>query len=152
MKDVHVEKKIVYRDIRRYKYQLLDDYVITIGIRPTGEILEPPPPLETYVRLGTEGKLSIARFYAWDGPSGPSIDTRDFMRGSLVHDALYQLIRAGRIPESSRDYADALLRDICIEDGMSRFRAWYVHGAVRLFAGGAAKPGRRDDFIVRTAP
>lgn len=147
-----MQKKIVYRDIRRYKYQLLDDYVIDIDIHPPEEILEPPPPLGTYVRLGTDGRLTLSRFYAWDGPSGPSIDTKNFMRGSLVHDALYQLIRAGRIPEASREYADGLLRAICIEDGMSRFRAWYVHRAVRLFAKCAARPGRRDDFIVRTAP
>ncbi len=147
-----MRKRITYRDIRRYKYQLLDDYVIHIAIRPPEEILEPPPPLETYVRLDGDGRLAISRFYAWDGPSGPSIDTKTFMRGSLVHDALYQLIRAGRLPEASREYADDLLRAICIEDGMWRFRAWYVHRAVRLFAKSAAKPGRRDDFIVRTAP
>ena len=44
-------------------------------------------------RLNTKGHLIIKRSYAWDGPSGPTIDTKNFMRGSLVHDALYQLMR-----------------------------------------------------------
>ncbi len=143
---------IFYRDIRRYKYQILDDYAIDIAIFPAGDILEPAPPRESYIRLDRRGRLVISKFYAWDGPSGPTCDTPDFMRGSLVHDALYQLIRAGRIPESSRAHADDLLRDICIADGMSRFRAWYVHKGVRCFGKAPAKRESRDDFIVRTAP
>jgi len=69
------------------------------------------------------------------------------MRGSLVHDALYQLMRKKQLPVSYKDYADKLLHDICIEDGMSKFRAWYVYHAVRLFGKGAIKP---DDDINNT--
>jgi hypothetical protein len=99
--------------------------------------------------LKNDGVLEIGKGYAWDVPSGPSIDTLNFMRGSLMHDAFYQLIRMEKIPYSYKDYADRLLQKICIEDGMSKFRAWYVYQAVKRFAGEAAKPGSEipDEII-----
>jgi hypothetical protein len=88
--------------------------------------------------LQFNGELSIWTGYAWDGPSGPGIDTRNFMRGSLVHDALYQLIRKGLLPEKYRENADRIIRDICLEDGMSKIRAWWVYHGLRLFGKSAA--------------
>ena len=42
------------------------------------------------------------------------------MRGALVHDALYQLMRLKQLDyEQYRDRADEVLRDLCKEDGMS---------------------------------
>jgi hypothetical protein len=86
--------------------------------------------------------------YAWDGPSGPTWDTDTFMRGSLVHDAMYQLMRLGCMDRVHRCYADELLRDICIEDGMWSFRAWYVYKAVRSCGESAATNSRE----VKVAP
>jgi hypothetical protein len=77
--------------------------------------------------------LTIKKGYAWDGPSGPTFDTPSFMRGSLVHDALYQLICEDSLPDFFRAYADRLLYRLCREDGMSSVRAWYVYKAVEAF-------------------
>lgn len=143
---------IFYRELKKYKYQLMDDYIIKIKIRPDKDIIEPPPPMQSYIKLDREGILEICRFYSWDGPSGPTIDTKNFMRGSLVHDALYQLMRQSRLSENHRKYADDLLRDICIEDGMSKLRAWYVHKGVRIFAASFAKPTEKDEYKIKTAP
>lgn len=143
---------IFYRELKKYKYQLMDDYVIGIDIHPVADIIEPPPPRQSYIKLERTGRLTVCRFYAWDGPSGPTIDTKNFMRGSLVHDALYQLMRQGRIGRECREYADGLLRDICREDGMSWFRAWYVHRAVRMFSAAAARPTDEDECAILTAP
>ncbi len=79
--------KACYRKLHRYKYQLMADYILQIDIKPIQNIEL------KFLSLSSEGALPIKKFYAWDGPSGPTIDTRDFMRGSLVHDALYQLMR-----------------------------------------------------------
>ena len=68
-----------------YKYQLKAEYVVQIDIKPAALI-----DIE-YLALTPTGALTIRKGYAWDGPSGPTIDTLNFMRGSLVHDALYQL-------------------------------------------------------------
>ena len=86
--------------------------------------------------------------YAWDGPSGPTIDTRNFMRGSLVHDALYQLMREEHLDkETYRKPADQLLRDMCREDGMWSIRAWWVYLAVRWWADPAADPANKKPII-----
>jgi hypothetical protein len=68
-----------------YKYQLVDASSVEVNIRPAAQI-------DTdYIALTADGLLTVKKSYAWDGPSGPTIDTKNFMRGSLVHDALYQL-------------------------------------------------------------
>jgi len=118
-----------------YKYQLKEDYVTETRITP-------PTPIQTeYIALTSQGRISIKRGYAWDGPSGPTIDTLNFMRGSIVHDALYQLIREGHLEEGKyREPADRLLQKMCIEDGMSKLRAWWVYQGVRLGGGPAVDP------------
>jgi hypothetical protein len=118
-----------------YKYQLKEMYRITIDIKPVS-------PINTdYIQLDTDGNLTISKGYAWDGPSGPTIDTLSFMRASLVHDAFYQLMREGCLDHKIyRDPSDRLLQKMCIEDGMWRLRAWWVYQGVRLFADFAADP------------
>ncbi|MBF0401752.1 MAG: hypothetical protein HQL90_13420 [Magnetococcales bacterium] len=121
-----------------YKYQLIKDYTEVIDIIPTA------PVSTEYITLDLAGNLTILEGYAWDGPSGPTIDTLTFMRGSLVHDALYQLMREKLLdPETTKDQADRILQRICIEDGMWRLRAWWVYQGVRLFAKHAADPASR---------
>lgn len=116
-----------------FKYQLKAPYRVRTPILPkevTGN---------AFLRLTTSGDLHIRAGYAWDGPSGPAFDTPNIMRGSLVHDALYQLMRECRIDHAEhRKEADRLLRQHCREDGMSWIRSWWVYAAVRLFGEPAA--------------
>ena len=131
-----------YRKLHGYKYQLVSPYTHDVGIKQ--HVTESP-----YLKLTDEGMLEVKKGYAWDGPSGPTIDTLNFMRGSLVHDALYQLIRMRVIPYSFKDHADRLLQRICREDGMSAFRAWYVYLAVKWFGKSSARPGsEKPDKII----
>ncbi|BCS54792.1 hypothetical protein [Geobacter sp. SVR] len=123
-------EKIKYRD--GYKYQLASGYSIQVSVFPTKHIAT------EYIVLSMTGVLIINEGYAWDGPSGPTIDSKNFMRGSLVHDALYQLMRGGLISERWREQADKELQRICIEDGMWKIRAWWVYRAVRDFGGSSA--------------
>lgn len=104
------------------------DYVLQTDIMPSENI-------ETYfLHLNTNGKLIIKKGYAWDGASGLAIDTTNFMRASLVHDALYQLMRMGMLNrEQWRKAADNLLLAQCLEDGMSFIRAKLVYHSVRVF-------------------
>jgi len=121
--------QIAYRDLWRYKYQLVEPYSVDTGIA-TGERAATD---SDWVVLEADGRLSLKDRYAWDGPSGPAFDTPNFMRGSLVHDALYQLMRDEKLDRDRwRDPADRLLRTICRADGMSSFRAWYVYQGLRL--------------------
>lgn len=124
-----------------YKYQLRADYVLPVGL---------PGAAETEWLTLRDGTLTIRNGYAWDGPSGPTIDTLNFMRGSLVHDALYQLIRLDFLSPAARVNADQLLYDLCIEDGMSKLRAWWVWIAVRKFGTGSCRPHAERPIL--TAP
>lgn len=118
-----------------YKYQLVAPYKTKINIKPNQHI-----PF-TYIELTTEGNLNIKKGYAWDGPSGPTIDTLNFMRGSLVHDALYQLMREEYLNKKEhRQSADRLLKKMCKEDGMNALRAWWVYIGVRLGGSSSADP------------
>ena len=137
--------KACYRKLRRYKYQLTQPYVLDVGIK--GHAIETP-----YLKLDHKGVLTIQKSYAWDGPSGPTLDTLNFMRGSLVHDALYQLIRLKELSYGYKAYADLLLQKHCLEDGMSKFRASYVYLAVKLFGGTAARPGSDIPDVVTCVP
>ena len=97
------------------------------------------------------GRCRIRKGYAWDGPSGPTFDTRNFMRGSVVHDALYQLMREEHLNRDDwREAADDELERLCLQDGMSKARAWWVHKGVRWFAENAAKKDSAKK--VKTAP
>ena len=72
---------------RGYKYQVARDYRIKLAVIPYEPICLP------FVLMDTAGDTIIKTGYAWNGASGPTVDTRNTMAGSLVHDLLYQLIR-----------------------------------------------------------
>jgi len=144
-----VEPRICYRELRKYKYQLMIEYTHPTHLR----IDEDTGTGDDYVRVSKSGDLRLKKSYAWDGPSGPTVDTKNFMRGSLVHDGLYQLMRDGLLDDKTyRKDADAILRDICREDGMSAIRASYVYWSVRIAGGYAAKPRPRQPPACIWAP
>ena len=105
--------KIKYID--GYKHQLYETYSVKLRNNPLvvydGE----------YLSLDINGILTIKKGYAWDGASGPTWDTKNCKRASLVHDALYQLMREEVLPRKYRKSADYLFYKHLREDGM-----WYV--------------------------
>jgi hypothetical protein len=112
-----------------YKYQLRETYSVKVGIYPKVAVST------HWLALDCAGNLTIAEGYAWDGASGPTWDSKCSMRASLVHDALYQLMRLGLLSaEKYRPVADALFQRICVQDKMWRIRAAAWHWAVRNFA------------------
>ncbi len=123
-----------YRKLIRYKYQLMEDYHITVEAFPDEMISTP------FMSLSPSGDLHIKKGYCWDGCSGPTIDDPTNMRAGLVHDCLYQCMRTGQLDQAFRNYADRFFQEICLEDGMPRYRAWMYYYAVHKFAAGCAKP------------
>ena len=118
---------------RLWKYKLHDRVLIETMLRPEQNI-------ETeYIALYMAGRLIIKQGYCWDGPSGPVLHRPDNIRGTLVHDALYQLMREGHLPQSARQQADEMLRIICLEDGMSKFWANLFYSTVRKHGAKAAQ-------------
>ena len=129
-----------------YKYQLEREYTVAVP-ELAGAVTEAHC---AYLSLSADGRLIVRAGYAWDGPSGPAIDTANFMRGSLIHDALYQLIRRELLGSVWREPADRALQRICREDGMWRVRAWWVYCGVRWGGGPSADPCH--DKPILTAP
>jgi len=129
------DKVIKYRS--GYKHQLASDYNIYTPLKPIIEIKT------DYITLDIEGNLVVKAGYAWDGASGPVPDTNKVLRASLVHDALYQLMRM--MPDNFsddqyRDKADLLFKDICIEDGVIKSKAKVYYFGLKSFGGPAADP------------
>ena len=118
-----------------YKYQLASSYEINVPIWPRRDIVT------DFIDLDTHGKLTVKKGYAWDGPSGPVKDTPRNMRGSLVHDALYQLMRCRELSaRTHRRAEDEVFRTLCKEDGVSNLRASVYYKALRRFGRPAASP------------
>ena len=125
--------RIKYRADGR-KYQLAEGYAVKIGVLQALRIGH------GYFSLDPTGWLMVRRGYAWDGPSGPACDTPSAMRGSLVHDVLYQALRLGLLASAWREVADREYRRLCLEDGMWRLRAAYHFAALRWFGRPSTEP------------
>lgn len=132
---------MLYRKITNYKYQTTHHTSAGIPLNLFANL-----PKNGAVGTGgayivldfTSRTLQIKKGYCWDGPSGPTIDTDNFMRGSLFHDAWYQVMREHEFYRQFRDDADRWLQAMCLADGMSRWRAQWVYWGVKTFGRRAA--------------
>jgi len=129
-------ERISYRS--GYKHQLAKPYSLSISIKPKQDI-------DTeFIKLDKAGKLTIVKGYAWDGASGPVKDEKENMRASLVHDALYQLIRNRKLSKTAhRNKADKLFEKICIEDGVSRALARVYYLGLKVLGEPFADPKKK---------
>ena len=131
---------IKYR--RGYKYQLAEDYSFRTRIIPDHTIRT------EFITLTPNGDAHVHTYYAWDGPSGPTFDTKNAIRGSLEHDVKYQLIRLGLIPYSDKVIADEELRETCEQDGMWSVRAKVWQWAVDKFGRFATVPSSGPAVLI----
>ena len=133
------ERPKMYEMLRPYTIAL-DTITLETGLKP--ENLHPSEKIDWYfIKLPPSSELTVKTGYRWDGPTGPTAHVGNFMRGSLVHDALYDLMRLGLLDyKKARDDADRLLQSICIKDGMKKPVAWIVYQAVRLAGEDYVKP------------
>ena len=110
--------------MRGYKYQLVEGVALQTEVASEREISHP------MMVLHTSGLLLIQSGYAWDGPSGPTLDTKSTMQASLAHDALYQLMREGLLSPEHKPEADRTLEMLGVQDGMWKWRAHLWERAV----------------------
>jgi len=134
------DKYIYYR--KGYKYQLAEDYKIKTDIKPPSEINT------QFVSLDISGLLIVKSGYAWDGTSGPVIDNNENQRASLVHDALYQLMRQKHLKprKNYKDKADKLFREVCKKDGVPSPVAQLYYEALKKFGKPATDPKNAKKF------
>ena len=127
-----------------YKYQLAEDYTFELhpafpDVRYSGDFIS------VFGRT-----VTLHNGYACDGPSGPTIDTKTFMRASFEHDGTFQLIRKGIYSIHFRKYANVKLRETCKEDGMAWVRRQWVYFGLKVFSRKAASS--KSIKPVETAP
>lgn len=116
----YIKKKV-------YKFSLSNGVIYQTDIFPD-EIIS-----GRYWSLLPNGELHLAAGYSWDGISGPMPTFKCLISSSLLHDALYQIIREGHILRSNRIKADKMFRDISIEKGCPKILAWLMYFLVRNF-------------------
>jgi len=141
---IQPESKFNWLEYRAgYKYQLAKDYTHHIPI--FGYEID-----AEFLQLNKEGYLTLKKGYATDGPSGPTWDTTSSIRASFVHDGIYWLIRNGRIDKKYKEIGDKIFRDICIDDGMWKFRANWWYRA--LIGGGVHSTYPSNEKTILRAP
>lgn len=135
-----MKEQISYR--KGYKYQLAEEYTLQTDILPTYDIIT------NFIELTMEGGLTIRRGYAWDGASGPFVDTNKTRRPSLIHDAFYQLMRYSLLPQEAREAVDLLLYTTCREDLVTWLVAKGIYLAVRQKGAKYAHPSHIKEVCV----
>lgn len=128
-----MKKELCYKT--GYKYQVTSSSCwVDSGIK--GISFDSP-----FFQLCSDGMLGVFRGYAWDGTTGPSIDTQTNIFQSLWHDILCQIASELDDPEL-RAEADLLFKEmltwrVCIDGKckkMNPFRRAYHYLGVRLGA------------------
>ena len=127
-----------------YKYQVDELHSVLTPVK--GVVIG-----DEFFTLHATGLLVIRRGFTWDGASGPTFDTKNSMRASLVHDVFCICMRDGRLPhEVWAETVHAFFKEMCIADGMCGWRAhlWYL--AVK--AADAGNPAQGPDRQQLEAP
>jgi len=115
-----------YRQIN-WKYQLAETVTFQTRIYPERTLRT------DWITLHPNGSLILEADYCWDGPSGPAFDTQNFMRGSAVHDALFQLMKLGLLSTEWFKESNRELIRWCKRDGMWAIRRRWVYWAVQRY-------------------
>jgi len=104
-----------------------------------------------WLSLSKDGLLIIRWGYPSDGPSGPTWDTEETLRGAFVHDALCQLCRQGFIdPEMWERKINAEADAIWDECGMLEARTEIWEAMLNTFGSFAMNP--KNKWKVLEAP
>ncbi len=135
-----------YRSLSGYKYQVTETFSERVPLFADVEVIH-----THFTLIG--GTITIFAGYCWDGASGPTIDTKNSMTPSAVHDALYQMIRSGLLPPDRQGDADYEIDRLSRERGMSKLRRLVWFNGLSLFGFNAAKLRKEEpQDIILIAP
>lgn len=98
-----------------------------------------------YFQLLPLGTLIVKVGYVNNACSGPTLDDDTNTHAGMGHDAMYQMLRLGKLGtgkdfDRNRKLADLSFYDQLKIDGMGWFRRHYYYRAVRLFGKSHAMP------------
>jgi len=135
-----------------YKHQLVKRHAFSV--KWIGDSDGVSPTADSFIRATIEPNatvyIELSPGYAWDGPSGPMPDWKRFMVPSLEHDALYQLIRNGTLPDTDemRHVADRHFSRGLLKRGWPRWFGWLSYEALTRFGGRHANPENKKKVRV----
>ena len=137
-------KKIHYRKYGGC-FQLAKPVSFYTGFRPKDTVKSESGRLTLY----PDGRLDISEGYVWDGVSGGP-NKKSWLKASLLHDALYQLMRERQIPHATWRRADMEYGAKLKKDG-----AWQATISMQLWilkktGGKHARPSKRKK--IHSAP
>jgi len=139
---IYGKTPIKFNTNKKYRHLLSNDFELDLRQRFKQESR-----FKEFVSLTKEGILFISMGYAWDGVSAPLIDIDSCrnLRASIVHDALYQLMRNDQEFETreNKKIADRIFRELCIQDGVKKSTAWIYWAAVSFLGKPGTQPGGR---------
>lgn len=119
-----------------YKYQLAEDDTHQTDFRPPQEVSC------ERLRMDKNGMLYVSEGYGWDGASG-IIDRKTNLRASMVHDALYELMRKKLLDHKDWRLADKEFARCLKQDGAWKITIKVDMAGLKLMRGKYAHPKHR---------
>ena len=136
-------------------YVLDENICIVTHIPTTSPLFVSDKSGNPLITMAAGGFLTINADYAWDGATGIP-DSRRNMFASLVHDALYQIMRERYQHDQSqiggidrkvfRKKADKLYKKLCLKNGVSKFFAFLAYLGIRRFAKHASQKSNTKSY------
>lgn len=119
------DAKIKYWKFADRCYQLAAPYHFETRCRPVQMVSMP------FISLEPTGQCRLDVGFAFDGASGPVIQTKSILRRAAEHDAKYRLMREGLLDaEANQPIADEEFREGLVLDGTMSTRAEVFYIAV----------------------
>jgi len=98
--------------------------------------------------MDEDGLLKVKKYYTWDGPSG-ALNTKDFVKGSGIHDIGCEVIDAGLMPRETQCLWDEQMIICNTNQGMWLPRRVWTYMAVRLHMLGKKRVAKPKVYEVK---
>lgn len=120
---------MIYSDCSGFKYCVEELTIIQTPFQPVRSIVAADDKLTLY----PDGELWVHIGFLYDGPSGPTYDSKNTLVPSLMHDIFQLFSRMGLLEGwLTRAEYDEYFRVMLKAYGMNRFRAWAWYRGVRI--------------------
>lgn len=123
-----------------YKYQIRNN--VTFALPPEFDGID----IATDFITLKDRILTVLRGYAYNGASGPTIDTRNSMRPTAFHDAMYQLMCLELLLREFKPLVDELFYELLRQENMAAPRAFVWKRSVEKLGTNASI--RNKDILV----
>lgn len=123
-------------------------YILWESLHVQLKWIRPKEPISwRWISLSSDGLLIMKEGYPSDGPSGPTIDTKDTLRGAFVHDALCQLMRQGLLDVEWEKVAADEADEIWDASGMAEWRTEIWEAMLDTFGSFAVDPKNKWEIL-----